>query len=248
MPERSGRRHAQSHTAPAQRDGTARECRYRGAMTGRPSNPLARAAWPGALWHALLAITCALAATTSHGQPASAPSAASRDAFGACDAQAFLVLNIARNYMMTGRNRDTVMPHLKGDANAEALADDVFRRIDAGTVHHPGELAADTLFQCAAERKIDVGAPREHVALCFTRTDVAFFLHAERSQNVARQQAVSKVRARLTSRELYPVSLINQVAEAVYAPPQLPDLRQLMGRVAWTCINQRPVAASPASR
>jgi hypothetical protein len=77
---------------------------------------------------------------------------------------------------------------------------------------------------------------------------VAFFLHVERSQNVARQQAVSKVRARLTSHELYPVSLINQVAEAVYTPPQLPDLRQLMGRVAWTCINQRPVAAPPASR
>src|SRR5512147_3058572 len=101
MPERSGRGHAQSHTVPAHRDRATRECRYRGPMTRRPSIPPVRAARPGVLWHALLAVACALAATTSGARPASAPNAASRDAFRACDAQAFLVLNIARNYMMT---------------------------------------------------------------------------------------------------------------------------------------------------
>ena len=173
---------------------------------------------------------------------------ATRDAFGVCDARAFLALNIARNYMMTGRNRETVMPHLRADAAAEAMAEAVLARIDAGAVRHPGEVAADALFECAAEQKISVGASREQVALCFTRTDVAFFLHVERSQKVVRQQAVSKVRTRLASRELYPAALINSVADAVYTPAQLPDLRQLMGSVAWACIRQRPQAAPAAGR
>jgi hypothetical protein len=93
-----------------------------------------------------------------------------------------------------------------------------------------------------------VGAPRQQVALCFTRTDIVFFLHFERSNHVVRQNAVSKVQVRLTSRELYPPALISTIAEAVYAPPELPDLRQLMGSVAWACINRPASAASAASR
>jgi len=189
-----------------------------------------------------------VASAASQAQGVSESSGASREAFRICDDRAFLALNIARNYMMTGRNRDTVMPHLKGDAAAEAMAEEIFRRVDAGTVHHPGEVAADVLFDCAAQQKITVGAPRQQVALCFTRTDIAFFLHIERSNHVVRQQAVSKVQTRLKSRELYPTALINTVAEAVYAPPQLPDLRQLMGNVAWACIHRPPSAASAASR
>lgn len=229
--------------------------RHRHAPTRRASR--SAPSWRGVARHALCALACALSVDASNPQTAgaqpasppgaesvaSAPSVEAREAFRGCDAQAFLVLNIARNYMMTGRNRDTVMPHLRGDASAEALAEEVLGRIDAGQVHHPGELAADTLFRCAAERRIDVGAPRQRVALCFTRTDVAFFLHVERSDHVVRQKAVSKVSARLSSRELYPMALINQVAEAVYSPTQLPDLRQLMGRVAWACIHQRQASA-----
>jgi len=187
------------------------------------------------------------AAAASQAQTGGQAGSAQRESFRLCDARAFLALNIARNYMMTGRNRQAVVPHLQGDAAAEATAEDVFRRVDAGQVTHPGEVAADVLFECAAQQKVNVGAPRKQVALCFTRTDIAFFLHVERSNNVVRQQAVSKVQARLKSRDLYPTALINTVAEAVYAPPQLPDLRQLMGSVAWACIHRVPSAAAAAS-
>jgi hypothetical protein len=203
--------------------------------------------WPMVCLRALLLVWCVAACASSHAQAASEVSGASREAFRICDARAFLALNIARNYMMTGRNRQAVIPHLGGDAAAEAMADDVFRRIDAGEVRHPGQVAADVLFECAAQQRMTVGAPRQQVALCFTRTDIAFLLHVERSSGVVRQQAVAKVQARLKSRELYPAALINSVAEAVYAPPQLPDVRQLMGSVVWGCIHRPPSAASAAS-
>jgi len=217
-------------------------------MSRTAPSPAATAAarWRGNLPHAALVLLCGLAAQAAQAQPAG--DAAARESFQVCDGRAFLALNIARNYMSTGRNRDTVIPHLQGDAAAEAMAEDVLRRIDAGDVRHPGEVAADVLFQCASDYRITVGASRQRAALCFTRTDVAFFLHVERSQKVVRQQAVSKVSKRLASRELYPMALINTVADAVYSPPQLPDLRLLMGQVAWTCIGQQPVAASAAAR
>jgi len=183
------------------------------------------------------------AGAASHAQT----SAQSRESFRVCDARAFLALNITRNYLMSGRNKQSVLPYLSGDAAAEAMADEVFRRVEAGEIRHPGQMAADTLFRCAAEQKISVGAPRAQVSMCFVRTDIAFFLHVERSNGVVRQQAVSRVLARLTSRELYPTALVNAVAEAVYAPPQLPDVRQIMGTVAWSCINRAAAASSAAS-
>lgn len=172
--------------------------------------------------------------------------AAQRESFRRCDEQAFLVLNIARNYMMTDRNRDAVMPVLKEDAAAVKTAEAVMDRIDAGIVRHPGQEAAAALFECAAAHGMNVGAPREQVALCFTRTDVAFFLHVERSKHVVRENAVHNVGTRLTSRALYPTALIEQVSRTVYAGAEPPDLRRLMGTVAWACIRERPRAASAA--
>jgi len=171
-----------------------------------------------------------------------------RDAFRACDAHAFLALSIARNYLMSDRNRGLVMPQVEGSPMGRAMAEELFDRVESGEIKHPGQFAADTLFKCAGEMKLRVGATREHAAVCFTRTDVAFLLHSERVKGSAKQKAVSNVSAKLTARSLYPMSLIGQVSEAVYTPPQAPELRRLMGSVAWGCINQRPAAASAASR
>jgi hypothetical protein len=202
-----------------------------------------RRAWAALRLLVLLALG-AMAATASRAQPSDATRAAFRD----CDAKAVLALNIARNYMMGGRNKELVEPYVKDSALGRAMADDIIWRVDAGQLRHPGEVAAEVLFQCAAEQKINVGASRQQVALCFTRTDIAFFLYYERSQHVIRQTAVTKVQQRLRSRELYPAALFNQVADAVYAQPELPELQQLMRAVAWTCINQASAKkAAPAA-
>jgi hypothetical protein len=171
-----------------------------------------------------------------------------RDAFRACDAHAFLALSIARNYLMSDRNRSLVMPQVEGSPMGRAMAEELFDRVESGEIKHPGQFAADTLFKCAGELKLRVGATRERAAVCFTRTDVAFLLHTERGKGIEKQKAVSNVSAKLTARNLYPMSLISQVSEAVYTPPQLPNLQRLMGAVAWGCIHQRPRAASAASR
>lgn len=197
----------------------------------------------GCRWIGVLALAlCAAAAARAQ------PGDTSRDAFRACDAQAFLALNMARNYMMSDRNRGLVMPQVEGSAMGKAMAEELFRRVDAGEIRHPGEFAADTLFQCAGQLKLRVGASRSHAAVCFTRTDVAFLMHLERGKGVERQKAMSNVSAKLTVRELYPMALIQQVAEAVYKPAQPPDLQRLMGAVAWGCIGRPPAAASAASR
>ena len=173
----------------------------------------------------------------------------SRNAFQRCDDRAFLALSMARNYLMTGRNRDMVLPHLEGNKAAEAMADELFRRVEANEIRHPGQFAADVLIQCASEEKLKVGASRSLIATCFVRTDVALFMHTGRADKLTQVQAMEKVSGRLKARDLYPMWLINEVSEAVYRPAETPELRQLMGAVAWGCIQRRGAApaAPPAS-
>jgi len=184
-----------------------------------------------------------------HAASQAQPNDSARQAFRACDAQAFLALNMARNYLMSDRNRGLVAPLVEGSDIGRAMADELFDRVERGEIRHPGQFAADALFKCARDLKLRVGASKEHAAVCFTRTDVALLLHTERTKGTPRQKAVSDVVSKLTVRSLYPMSLISQVSDAVYTPPQAPDLRQLMGSLAWRCIHQRPAgAASAASR
>jgi hypothetical protein len=214
--------------------------------TARPRRSL-RARLPIALWCLGLVASASVHAQAEAPKAPAAPGAEAREAFRACDAQAFLALSMSRNYLMAGRNRELVRPHVQGNAMGEAMAEEMYNKADAGEISHPGQFAAEVLFRCATEAKLRVGASRQRVATCFTRTDVAFFLHGERERGVVRQQAVSNVLKRLTVRELYPTSLVNTVAEAVYKPEKSPDLQRLMGALAWTCINQPPAAASAAT-
>jgi hypothetical protein len=228
-------------TAGAALSGSDANCRYR----CRPKGLVMRVASMAVRW--VLAMASALGVAAS---ARAQPSDSARDAFRACDAQAFLALNIARNYLMSDRNRGLVTPHVEGSEIGRAMAEELFDRVDKGEIRHPGQFAADTLFKCARELKLRVGASKEHAAVCFTRTDVAFMFDIERSKGTERQKAVANVSSKLKARTLYPMSLINRVAEAVYKPPKAPDLRQLMGAVAWGCINERApaTAASAASR
>jgi hypothetical protein len=212
------------------------------------SNRSRRARLPFAAWWLGLVACASVHAQAEAPKPPAAPATEAREAFRVCDAQAFLALSMARNYLMTGRNRELVRPHVQGNPMGEAMAEEMYSQADAGQIGHPGQFAADVLFRCAADTKLRVGASRSHVAKCFTRTDVAFFLHGEREKGVVRQLAVSNVLKRLTVRDLYPTALVNSVAEAVYTPAKSPDLQRLMGALAWTCINQPPAAASAASR
>lgn len=186
------------------------------------------------------------ASAASHAQPGND----ARSAFRLCDDRAFLALNMARNYLMTGRNKELVLPVVQGSLLGEAMAEELFRRVEANEISNPGQFAADVLIKCASEEKLTVGAARPLIATCFVRTDIAFLMHARRVEGLGQVEALSSVMGRLKRRDLYPTALINEVNQAVYTPPQTPELRPLMGAVAWGCINRRaaPSAASAASR
>jgi hypothetical protein len=208
------------------------------------SNPLSFVLWPLAVW--LSAAAAAVAQPASRPQ---APAGNMRNAFQLCDARTFVAMGLARSYFTGGRQKEPVRSLVKNDPWGRETAETLFRLADAGTLQHHAEFAADVLVQCAVANVVQVGAPKNQVRLCLARTDVGFYLHADRTAGLVRQEAISRTAARLKPREVYPTALVNAVAEVVYRPEKIPDLRALTSRMLWSCIQARPQgAASAASR
>jgi hypothetical protein len=178
------------------------------------------------------------------------PSSAAQAAFRLCNARTFVAVNIARSYLHDEtRNKEVVLGAVKDHPWGRALAQQLFRRDDAGQLKHPAEFAADVLYQCAITEGLSVGAPKNVAQVCLARSDIAYYLHGDRAQGLVQQEAVSRATARLVPREVYPTALVNAVADAVYAPKELPELRAISERMLWACIKSAPpTPASAASR
>lgn len=193
-----------------------------------------------------LATSLVLAALVS-GPAEAQPSSAAQVAFRLCNARTFVAMTIARNYLSdTTKNKQAVLGAVKDHPWGKTLAQQLFRRDEAGELKHPAEFAADVLYQCAITERLSVGAPKNVARVCLARSDIAFYLHGDRAQGLVQQEAVARTTARLVPREMYPTALVNAMADAVYAPKELPDLRAISDRMLWACINSRP--ASAASR
>ena len=134
---------------------------------------------------------------------------------------------------------DDVLPFVSGSAVGEALALELFERVDKGEVKHYADFAAGKLLECAVREGMNLQEPAWKARICYARTDIAFFLDLDRQTGADRESAEAKTSARLKNREVYPSGLIQAVAESVYARGGSPeDLRRVMGTVFWTCFNK----------
>ncbi|HWI83662.1 hypothetical protein [Ramlibacter sp.] len=170
--------------------------------------------------------------------PSGGAASAGRAAFRLCDAEGFMALNMGRNYMLGRRDRESVLPYVRGDEFGQKLALELFDRVDKGEVKHYADFAAEKLYDCARRQNMALPEPVAKAKICYARADIPFFLHADRQAGLDRPAAEEKTAARLKNRELYPPALIGAVAQAVYDGADAPDLRQLMGMVFWSCLQQ----------
>src|SRR3954469_4532705 len=100
-------------------------------------------------------------------------------AFRTCDAEGFMALNIGRNYMLGKRDRENVLPYVRGSAFAQALAYELFDRVDKGEIQHYADFATEKLQDCALREGMDLQVSMTKARTCYARTDIPFFLHGD---------------------------------------------------------------------
>lgn len=168
--------------------------------------------------------------------PAAAQSGSAKDSFTLCESEAFLSLNVARNYLLFGRKRDNVLPYLSNSAFDQDLAQELFRRADANEIRHHAQFAAEKLAACAKRTGQDFSRPTFVVESCFAKVDIPFFLYNALEEKASKDDAIASTEKSLPNRDLYPAALIREVADRLYPSSSLDQTRRTMRSLFWNCV------------
>lgn len=155
--------------------------------------------------------------------------------FEICDSEGFMALNMARNYFMSHKNKDSVLNYTKSDAFLNDLAQTLFLRVDSGEIKHHADFAAETLYSCASREQMRLEKPMSMARICYARVDIPFFLSIDKNRGMAKADAIQKVSSVLENRTVYPEGLISAVADGAYETTATSQVRKLMGTVFWSC-------------
>lgn len=172
-------------------------------------------------------------------EPSPTPSqddVAQRRAFLVCDTEGGLALAIARNYFLSGRKEEQVLPYVGDRQPGLGLAQKLFREAAAGKVSHHSDFATEVLFECASREGMTLDKPSALVRTCFARVDIPFFLQTLRRRGLAKDEAIERLETMLKDRDIYPESLIRVTAQTVYSDDTGSDPDKLMGTVFWGCV------------
>jgi hypothetical protein len=186
----------------------------------------------------LTAISTALllSACASPPEPRRTQESAASQTFKLCEAEGFMALNMARNYLASKNDKSQVLDHLRpDDAFANAMAQDLFAGVAAGKVRNHASFAADKLMACAARENVNLVKPQPLVAGCFARSDIPFFASIYKDRGLSRPLTRERLLQYLPDRGLYPEALVDLVVSDVYGPREEPTAR-LMRKVFWNCL------------
>lgn len=168
-----------------------------------------------------------------------------------CEAESFHALHMARNYLLGGRNRDHVLPYVDKTSKEDvALAEELFKRADAGEVRHHAPFAAEKFATCAERSGLTLAQPQPFTARCLAHLDVPFFLYAGKERGLDRAAAIGETEFRLKDRVLYPATLIQAAADQVYRSRTFDEVQGGMSRQFWSCMGSyqpEPPAAQQAA-
>lgn len=170
--------------------------------------------------------------------------------FQVCDAEGAMALHMARNYIMSGKKRESVLKHVGEDAQGMAMANALFSKVDSGEIKHHAQFAAESLLACAQREQLALNKSVGQTRVCYARVDMPFYLHLAKEQGLDKAAAIQKVSGQLSERTLYPSELISLLAERIYPDAAFEQTRKLMGTVFWSCMfNQEwtAKAAHPAA-
>ncbi len=162
--------------------------------------------------------------------------AAGDESFKLCESEAFLSLNIARNYLLSGKKSEAVTPYLSDSTFDQELASELFRRADSGDIKQHAKFAAEKLYACAAREGGDLDQPRVVAEACFAKVDIPFFLYSAKEDGLSKSEAIAKVEKLLADQQQFPTALISAVADRIYPSAGVQQVQRSMRALFWSCM------------
>ena len=154
-------------------------------------------------------------------------------AFQFCTDQAIFALNISRQYLLSNKNRNWVVPYIGKGTEDLKFAEEMFDRVDSGDIKHHAEYATEQLYTCAYKKGMGLSVPRETARQCFAKVDVPYFLYIAKEQGKEKERALAEVIERFPE---YPADAISKVADGVFPNQTYAEYRRMSEAVFWLCM------------
>lgn len=190
-------------------------------------------------------LLASLVACASTPPPAPAPVAGTpagflvRDpTFTYCELEAFVAHDAARQTLLFGQGQEAMLANAKGDASLTQLINEIFRQVKEEGLEDHARFASAQFYQCVDREKLSLPRNPGGAAVCLARTDIVFFLNADRQRGKSPEEANQRLKdtLRSASQTVYPHDLIDQLTPMAYRIQNEDDHYELRRFVFETCL------------
>ncbi|MFM8899104.1 MAG: hypothetical protein ACKOF9_04040 [Burkholderiales bacterium] len=158
------------------------------------------------------------------------------NSFQVCESEAFMSLSVARQYIASGKDRSSVLPYVGETLDNKTLAEEVFRRVDAGQIRHHATFATEKLYECASREGAALTVPPKEAELCFAKVDIPFLLFLAKENGLSKADAIARVGQQTRNQGQVPSALVSSVAERVYPSSTVEQTNRTMRALFWSCM------------
>lgn len=191
----------------------------------------------------LLVMMSVACASTPPSAPAPSAGTAARHlvrdpAFLLCEAEAFVAHDAARQTLLFEQGQEAMLANAKGDASLTRLINEIFRQIREEGLKEHAKFGSAQFFQCVDREQLPVARNPGGAAVCLARTDMVFFLNADRQRGKTAEEASQNLRNTLrgASAAVYPPDLVDQLTPMAYRIQNEDDHYELRQFVFETCL------------
>lgn len=159
-------------------------------------------------------------------------------AFLLCEAEALVAHDAARQTLLFDQGQEDMLANAKGDASMTRLINEIFRQIREEGLKEHAKFASAQFYQCVEREQLPVVRNPGGAAVCLARTDLVFFLNADRQRGKTPEQANESLKdyVRSASQAVYPPELIDQLTPMAYRIKNEDDHYEVRQFVFETCL------------
>jgi hypothetical protein len=194
------------------------------------------------LWHrlalaALLSSSACQTAQPSRPTAASGPPAAStasstvaptagsvpdflvrRSTFTGCELEGFVSLTAARNALVFGAKKESLLGARGNGPWQRAMIDDLFARMKVHGLRSHGSFAAEKFYQCADRQRLALTKNAAGAAACLARLDIVFYMDADRRKGRTQGETLAHFKRNFAHvpKDVFPEALVEQLAPMVF--------------------------------
>ncbi len=171
---------------------------------------------------ALAVVTSLTACQTAQPRPQAPVAAADflvrRPAFTQCELEGFMSLTAARNALVFGSRKESLIAGTSTSPFRTAMVEDLYVQKASGHLKNHPSFAAQKFYECSAREQLGLAPNPGGAAICLARLDIVFYLDVDRRKGRAQSEALARFKKSFPDvpKSVFPDDLVEKIAPMVF--------------------------------